>query len=329
MRTPHHLAEAPARRTNEQVAAAATGYAIIGKQAREPAREGSGGTAGDADVAGDLPETRPLVEPDRRPTVLGDDDELPHRPVLEGPLPPRMHKRAGQPRPPVALEGHDVLVAGELAESDDAEVGHELVAVEGPEPPPAPGLDEPTLRRSASPLEVQTRVALALRGVAGPDEGGLLPVLVALEGPQGEAGAQRRNAVRCVSGRRDRRRGEGHVDLDVPAPRRPRAGVAARLREGDRPVVRVRERCLEAGRPAVHLAGAGLRRHEHEVAPPEVRVAVGAHDEVITAVGDRRPLEAEQLEVRRQARAVDAHAPIMPRPPHVEWALSLLQRAPA
>ena len=119
-------------------------------------------------------------------------------------------------------------------------------------------------------------------------------------------------AVRRVRGRRHRRRGEVDVALDVPAVRGPGLGVAAGLRK---PIARWSASGNSSSKRATQRSTssrAGRRRHEQEVAPPEGRVGLGAHDEVVAVVGDGRALQPEQVEVGDKAGTVDAHAPILP-----------------
>ena len=169
--------------------------------------------------------------------------------------------------------------------------------------PPRP--DEPALRRRPPPFEEETPVAPVLGGVAAADAGRLLPVVIARERPDPYA-------VRRLRCHRQRRRGEVHVDLDVPALGGPGPGVAAVVREGDRAMAGVGQLLREAGGPVLDLVGARGVRDEQEVAPPEGRVGLGAHDEVVAEVGDGRSLEAEQVEVGGQPGTVDAHPPILP-----------------
>ena len=188
--------------------------------------------------------------------------------VLQRPLPRGPHERAGDAASTVALERHDVLVAGEAAEPHDAEVGDEQVAVERAEPPRPARLDEP--RCAAARRRSKTsRLSRRSSGVSLPPTSADCS-----QSSSVASGAQsvcrparpRRTAPTSWRGRRRPRR---------PSRARLQASVSPSGREkAIARCSRLRELLLEAGAPAVDLVAAHRPVDEEEVAPPERRVGL-------------------------------------------------------
>ena len=141
----------------------------------------------------------------------------------------------GEPPPPVALERHDLLVAGQVAEPHDAEPGHEPVTVERPEPPGPPGRRRARAGRRRDAARRRDGPRAAPPGCRRHRPGPTAPSrrrcveLACSRMPSGS-----------VPGHRHLRRGEVDVALDLPArapPRRRcrRPAARSRPRGGARP----------------------------------------------------------------------------------------------